>query len=434
MEKSLSNYSQGERLLAKSLENFPRLRTLVKESYKRVIYFRHRQNGFQYKLHPKVNLQSVFEWAGMEAPRQEYFYGYYDKSPWSPVSNRFLLHFWNNQSLQILALDPAEDAPLFLGETNCWNWQQGAMAHWAIIDGQDWIIYNIIQNHNLGMRIVRPDLSEERFLPWPIQTLNPQKPEALSINYRRLFVIRECYGYAKPVANFSYDMDYDKDGIWRINLKTGKEELIISLEQLRNMHVVPAMKDAVHKVNHLIYSPTGEQIVFLHRYYTQQGRFSRLYTVKNDGSQINLLLNERMISHYHWLDEKHVIAWARTSKSGDRYYKINIESGVKYIVCENILEKFGDGHCSVSPNRRYLLTDTYPDKARNQHLLIFDLKTHQCHKVGTFFSPWKYYEDNRCDLHPRWSPDGNFVSLDSAHNGFRQSYVIHVKNLLESCG
>ena len=41
--------------------------------------------------------------------------------------------------------------------------------------------------------------------------------------------------------------------------------------------------------------------------------------------------------------------------------------------------------------------------------------------VESFLSSLKYDEAYRCDLHPRWSPDGTKYSIDSVHEGFRES-------------
>jgi Tol biopolymer transport system component len=36
----------------------------------------------------------------------------------------------------------------------------------------------------------------------------------------------------------------------------------------------------------------------------------------------------------------------------------------------------------------------------------------------------------RCDLHPRWSRDSKKVSIDSAHEGSRQIYVLDVEKIV----
>jgi len=428
----LTEYSAKERLIAKALENFPLLRTVVKETYKRLIYFFHREKGFQYSLHPSVTLQSAFAWAGLEESEEPYFFGYYDKSPWPSDMSRMLLHRKKSEELEIVQLDRTARSLKIIGTSSAWNWQQGTMAQWMMGDGAAAAVHNTIQDNVLGMQLVRFDDSGHRqaqFIPWPVQTVHPLKAEALSINYKRLHLLRNCYGYQPDVSNFQEDMPENADGIWRVDLTEEKAELIFTLQQLKETHFLPEMKNARHKVNHLIYSPDGHRFVFLHRYYTEQGKFSRLYTASPGGTGLQLLLDARMVSHYHWLDNK-VVAWARTREAGDKYYTVNVVTKEVAVIGENVLEKFGDGHCTVSPDGRYLLTDTYPDKARNQHLLIYDLNKEKCHLLGTFFSPWKYYEYNRCDLHPRWSPDGRLISLDSAHSGIRKSYVLNVEELV----
>ena len=47
--------------------------------------------------------------------------------------------------------------------------------------------------------------------------------------------------------------------------------------------------------------------------------------------------------------------------------------------------------------------------------------------IAKVFSPFKYDNDTRCDLHPRWSRDGRKVCFDSVFVGHRGLYVVNVK-------
>lgn len=47
------------------------------------------------------------------------------------------------------------------------------------------------------------------------------------------------------------------------------------------------------------------------------------------------------------------------------------------------------------------------------------------------FAPFKYDNDTRCDLHPRWNHAGNRICFDSVFEGHRGLYVIDVTNLCD---
>src|SRR5690606_16604479 len=98
-----------------------------------------------------------------------------------------------------------------------------------------------------------------------------------------------------------------------------------------------------------MYSPSGARYVFMHRWIGPQGKFSRLYAGTTDGRQPKLLLDDRMVSHYQWRDDEHLLAWARTAANGDRYYEINVVTGKLAIIGKDELDRFGDGHPSYSP-------------------------------------------------------------------------------------
>jgi Tol biopolymer transport system component len=89
-----------------------------------------------------------------------------------------------------------------------------------------------------------------------------------------------------------------------------------------------------------------------------------------------------------------------------------------------------NGHCSYLPGNRWILNDTYPDKERNQNLYLYDTREGRRVPLGSFYAPKEYTGEWRCDLHPRFSPDGRKVVIDSAHGGNgRQMYVIETGTL-----
>ena len=48
--------------------------------------------------------------------------------------------------------------------------------------------------------------------------------------------------------------------------------------------------------------------------------------------------------------------------------------------------------------------------------------------LGSYFVPEKYREGySRCDLHPRFRPDGSQIGFNSVHEGSRQVYLRDIK-------
>ncbi len=299
------------------------------------------------------------------------------------------------------------------------------MAQWLYFEGEETVVFNDAVNRRLVCRIVTLG-GRERALDWPIQALHPSGNEALSLNYRRLARIRPEYGYEVAVDNFAPDQPLDRDGLWRVDLRSGDSQLIVSLRQLAEIAPRIEMVGADHKVNHAVYSPGGERFVFMHRWLGSRGKFSRLYCVNSDGTGLRLLLDHRMVSHYAWRDENTVLVWARTPEEGDRYYLLDVSTDARSVCCAGTLDRFGDGHPSFSPDGQWIVTDTYPDRGRMRRLLLCRPAAGQVCEVGAFHSPWRYDGPTRCDLHPRWSADGLRISIDSSHEGIRGTYVIDV--------
>ncbi len=428
----MKSYNLLERQAAKALDALPQLKQLAKSTYQNLNYLYFGKRGFQLALHPQVRLQTPLEWAGIQSQAGQLFFGYYDKSPWSPDMRKSLFHrLRQDGNLEIILFDRKKQTSKVVGISSTWSSQQGSMVQW-IPGNNNKLIFNDLVDKKLSARIVNLDTDSEHTIPYPIQTLNPNGKEALILNYKRLDSLRPEYGYAVTVDNFSPDQPLEEDGIWQVNLESGEGKLILSLAKLRENQPRSEMVNSNHKINHIMYSPAGTKFVFMHRWIGSQGKFSRLYVANNDGGDLRLLLDDRMVSHYSWCDEEYLLAWARTKEAGDHYYLINVITGTWEIVGKGILDIYGDGHPSFSPDQRWIITDTYPDRARQQHLLLYEIKTGNLTEIGRFFEPLKFNGPKRCDLHPRWSPDGKMISIDSSHEGRRMTYFLDISSLVNN--
>ncbi|VEP13091.1 conserved hypothetical protein [Hyella patelloides LEGE 07179] len=424
----MKSYNPLERKLAQTLDNFPQIKQTAKTAYQYFNYWYYGDRNFTIALHPDVTIATPSQWSATIPTTEELFFGYYDKSPWSTDMTKLVYHRFRGNQLEIVVYNREQKTVNAIAKTKTWSSQQGSMVQW--LDNQT-IIFNDLVAGDLVARAINLGDKTEKIIPLPIQTLHPDRKEALSLNYKRLDTMRPEYGYSVTANNFASDLPYSEDGIWRVDLESGLTELIITIESLINHQPRPEMADCQHKVNHIMYSPQGSRYVFMHRWLGSQGKFSRLYNADSEGN-LKLLLDDRMVSHYSWQDEEHLLAWARTEEKGDHYYLINVVTSEKQIIGQDILDIYGDGHPSFSPDRRWILTDSYPDKARQQHLLLYEMATGKSTEIASFLAPLKYSADARCDLHPRWSPDGNWVSVDATHEGYRMSYILNVSSLVNN--
>ena len=91
-----------------------------------------------------------------------------------------------------------------------------------------------------------------------------------------------------------------------------------------------------------------------------------------------------------------------------------------------------DGHPSYCPTDNHLIvTDSYPNRARVADVKLLrddDPDGKNVNVIARVFAPFKYDNDTRCDLHPRWKRDGSAVCFDSVFEGRRGLYVVNLKD------
>lgn len=416
---------------------------------------------------------------------KHHFFGYYDKCPWDAnghlmlsmevdfinhlpeccdVATIGIIDLLNNNHFQAIA------------QTYAWNWQQGCMLQWLPPDYRRYIIYNDRQNDRFVSIIMDTKTSEKKILPTTIYSIHPNGRYAVTPNFARLHHTRRGYGYAGVLDPWYNEPAPKNDGIYLLDLKTGEFKLIISIAQLYKYNHLSSMEDGKHWVNHLMFNADGSRFCFLHRWQlTDGGIYTRLFTANLNGTDIYCLLDTGNFSHFGWRNSKELLGWGRLPNrlnqirknrwltkyilgfllpiyqslfseknvirkkiANDSYLLFNDQSNeIKKIGTELLNE---DGHCSWSPDGKWVLTDTYPDDNHYRNLILYDYEKGLRINIGKFYSlpdTSKYKVDEnwdisamRCDLHPRWNRDGTELCIDSVHEGSRQMYVLDVKEII----
>jgi len=428
------------------------------------------------KLNKRIKIKAVTK------PLKHHFFGYYDRSPWNKTE-RFMLameanfndHFppRPNETVKIGIIDlKNKNKFIELSESKAWSWQQGSMLQWLPPDYNRYIIFNDRRKNKFVSIIFDIKTKKEKVLPFPVYDIHPNGRYALSLNFSRLNDLRPGYGYNGLKDKYEKEKYPEKDGIYLIDLEKKKQRLLISLKQLKQKNYLDSMEKGKHWVEHLSFSPDGQRFVFSHRWKINQELFhTRLYTADLDGKNLFQFPDSGYYSHIVWKDSKHLFGWGSISEKFGSIRrdkkKIKLLSKRLLPIYRRLIPKIirkkilpihyflltdqtsqilrinlhdEDGHPTFSPDKKWVVTDTYPDKKHYRTLILYNFTTRKKITLGKVYSlpekkdikikRWDYV-GIRCDLHPRWNRKGDKICIDSVHEGTRQMYVLDLSKLVK---
>ncbi|CAN7611856.1 TolB family protein [Paenibacillus sp. LjRoot56] len=374
-----------------------------------------------------------------------YFFGYYDTPAWSLSDRYHLCHkvdFMDRlphaaDSATVGYIDMLDHSFHPVAETTAWNFQQGSMLQWHPAFPEEEIIYNTRDGETYRGTVQNIHTGSSRQLELPVANVDPTGTYAVSINFDRMFDFRPGYGYAGREDLYKEVRHSTNDGIFLIDLATGESRLVLSLQHIWDFTKsrFPS-QDKKLLINHITFNTDGSRLVFLVRYFPEPGEVweTAILTVNRDGSDLFLLSDYSYASHYHWRDRESIVFHSRGAESGDAGDQLYVLRDLTH-EAEIIDTTFflRDGHCSYSPDRQYMLYDSYPDADGYRHLYVYSLKNKRGVTLGSYYSLPDIDGDIRCDLHPRWNRAGTHISFDSTHEGRRHVYVMDLRNVMESC-
>lgn len=398
-----------------------------------------------------------------------HFFGYYNKTNWDSAGEKILAQRvpYANRDLaadnvaQVGYFDLADnDRFNAIGETTAWNWQMGSQLQWLPgLPGKK-AVYNIRDDTSAGQypgfaaRIVDIKTGKEHQLPDPVYSVAPDSSFAICVDFRRFNLTHPTIGYNEGAAPTDLPLAPENDGIFNMSLPDGAMKLALSLHALRNFQPVASMQGAVHWVTHLEINSASDRVLFIHRWTRRVEDetcfLHRLFSMAPDGSELTLLectdhpiphldcdhdpdrldtfdyeKSEYQISHPIWRDDRHIMVWG--PNAGEIHYQLyNVDTGNAHAVGADVLTE--NGHMTYSPDGKWMVSDTYPDKETNIRMLFFfNLQSGMRYDIAALATNPDLGKENRCDLHPRWHPDGTAICVDSIHEDERQLYIVDVR-------
>ncbi|WP_291603242.1 hypothetical protein [Bacteroides sp.] len=404
------------------MNKYPAVKRVIKYAY---------QLGM-YAISPKIKSEGNIVRISPDE-KGEYFFGYYDKSPWD-AGMRYVICMraedtWSEPdpigTADILLIDVQNgNSVRKVATTHTWNVQQGCMAQWLGPDFSKRILYNDMREGKYCSVILDVGTGEERVLPMPVYTVSTDGKTALSLDFSRLHNLRLGYGYA-ALPEVTKGIALPKTtAVWKMDIETGEVVDLLKYIDFANFHPRHEMQEvgSIHKVNHLMLSPNGKRFIVLYRWFCGHRKYTRLVTCNVDGTDMYVLNDDDMVSHCYWKDDEEIIAFENKHGSGLGYYLMKDKTKeYKHLWKELCV----DGHPSYSPDGKLVVTDNYPDRTRIASVRI--MRDNQIEVVARVFAPFRYDNDTRCDLHPRWSRDGTKICFDAAFEGHRGLYVVDIK-------
>ena len=416
---------------------------------------------------------------------KHHFFGFHDLCPWDE-SEKYMLAMETDfidrsptadDKARIGLIDSTNNNKFnVIAETRAWNFHQGCRAQWLPKDPQK-IIYNDRRNEKFVSVIFDTKTKKEvKVLDYPIYAISPKGEFGLGLNFARL---QKYGGYGYPVksdkesdhgasrSDVSINNPFPRDdGIFKVDLKTGETKLLISIHDVACLNNTPR-EDEHHILIHIDFNPSGSRICFSDKFRLPDGGFwNRFLTANPDGTDLYVLLGH--ISHFDWYNDEEIFGFGKSSTRMMRFRKKGISQNfllrpflkiaremrgrLKQVVAaqgyflfkdhSQEVQKIAvgvlteDGHPAFSPDRRWVIADTYPNKNHERALILYNWGNKKRVDLGKFRSLPQGVDSSwdisqmRSDLHPRWNRTGTEICIDSVHEDSRQMYVVDVGDIV----
>ena len=381
---------------------------------------------------------------------KHHFFGYIGQCqtiPWN-ASGRYVL------GLEIDRIDrlptPEEAATVFvidthqnnkilrLDKTHAWNPQQGTMFYWHPLKAQTQFFFNDRDVKTGKMFAVLYDLEkrkrvrEYKYDDSPIGNggVAADGSVFLGLNYGRLARLRLVTGYPEALDWSKADPAPANDGMFIVDIETGKRRLLVSYHQLdealkrRN----PKIKHTGLFINHTLLNRKSDRVYFFVRAGWSGEKVDKINvpcSIHTDGS--GLTLHDKHIGgHPEWAEGNLLIG-----RQGDKqiFYDVDKKKVVGQLGAPNMFPK-PEGDISLSPSGQWFVNG-YKKGGENYYVVY--RRTDGAFARSEGIDKGSYSGDIRIDPAPRWNRTNDAILIPGiAKNKTRQMFIIRVLTTKES--
>ena len=384
-----------------------------------------------------------------------HFFGYIGQSlttPWN-ASGQYILSLRTtfhdrmpkpDEAADVVLIDTHDDYRVLpIEKCRAWNFQQGTMFYWHPKHAETQFFFNDRDPESNRVFTVLHDIRrkkrirEYRFDNPSVANggVSPTGEFFLAINYGRMARLRPTTGYPGAADPTAATPAPDNDGIFRVDIETGRRELIVSFRQLRDLlrRRHKAIDAVGFYINHSLCNRTGEYVYFYAR--ARHGGSSMAVnvpcSVRTDGTELKA--HGYIGGHPEW-DEGTVVIGAKDGRQV--CYDINRRAIVGQIATPKIIPE-PEGDISLSPDANwfacgYSTTDrggTGPSIACPDNRYVIVRRSDGAYAHSSTFSRGPYKDGAlRIDSAPRWNRDQTAILIPAmTDDGTRQLHLIEIK-------
>jgi hypothetical protein len=379
-----------------------------------------------------------------KGPRH-HFFGYIGQSltiPWNQ-SGRYILSLRTDfhdrmpqplEAADIVLIDTQDKYRVIeIEKTLAWNFQQGTMFYWNPKHAESQFFFNDRDPKTQHVFTVLYDIEqrrrirEYRFNDVPVANggVCPTGDFFLAINYGRMARLRPVTGYpgvADPTAQVAAPTN---DGIFRVEVATGRRKLLVSFRQLRDLlsNKHKRINEVEFYINHSLCNRSGDLVYFFARAGLGDNSMAvnAPCSIRTDGT--GLMTHEYIGGHPEW-DEGSVVIGAK----GRRQVRYDVEK-------QSIIGQIGTDDDFVSPGADISLSpdakwfaNGFSTNNRKQNKYVLLRRSDGASVRSKAFSRGPYHRgDLRIDPAPRWNREGNAILVPAiTADGTRQLHLVRI--------
>jgi hypothetical protein len=222
-------------------------------------------------------------------------------------------------------------------------------------------------------------------------------------------------------------------GTERINLRTGKADVVLTTEQALDVLPKELREDGVsYSFSHPVPNADLSRLFCKLMKTDAQGktRFCAFH-VAEPATGIVRCFGNRISGHPVWMDDNRHILNVKSPRDGtDRRWLVKVDSTTGHD--EPIVPEFidGPGHPTQSPDGCWIATDEFTPDGEASPIRVFDLQTGEGRRIVHLdhrFRGGAEYDPSaitRGQPHPVWSPCGKKLLVNCNHGGTRMGLLL----------